>query len=107
MSRPVRIVLAALLVLAALVGLAGTLSQTVQTFYLPSSQGPANENTALFGPAVVAAVIVALLVIALIVHLVLAIRRPSRGWVWAVAIVLAAIALAIPFLVSTMQRPVF
>lgn len=107
MSRPLKIVLASLMLVAALLGLAGALSQIVLTYYLPTAQGSATEHTTFFGPAVVAAVVAGLLVVVLIVHLVRALRSPQRGWEWAVAGVLAVVALALPVLVSTVQRPVF
>jgi hypothetical protein len=107
MSRPVRIVLASVLLLIALVGLVGLLPQITQTFYLPVTAGSVSEHTSFFGPAVAAAVVVALLVALLVVHLVRVALRARRAAEWIIAVVVAAAALALPFLVAGFDRPVF
>ena len=107
MSRRLRVIVASGLLAAAILGAAAVATQIATTYYLPSSTGNATEHTALFGPAIAATVVAVLAVAALVAHLVAAIQRRPRRWMWAVASGLTLVAVASPFVVGSLDRPTF
>jgi hypothetical protein len=108
MSQPLRVVLASLLLVVAVVGLAAVAGQITMTYLLPpGDSGLATEHIALFGPAIAGTVVAAVAVAALVVHLIVVIRRRTPGWVWIAATVCALLAVGAPVIVSMSDRPVF
>lgn len=108
MSRPLRVSIAAALLVAALLGVFGVATQIGLTYYLPPAEsGAATEHVAIFAPAVAGTVIAGLAALALVGNLVLAIRRALPRWAWIVAVALAVIAVAVPFVVGGLSRPTF
>ncbi|HXH36102.1 MAG TPA: hypothetical protein VNJ54_17110 [Plantibacter sp.] len=108
MSQPLRVVLASLLLVVAVVGLATVADQITMTYFLPPGEGGmATEHVALFGPAIAGTVGAAVAVAALVVHLLVVIRRRTPGWVWIAATVCALLAVGAPVIVSMSDRPAF
>lgn len=108
MSRPLRVAIASVLVVVALLGVFWVAGQIGLVYYLPpADNGEATEHVAVFGPAVTGTVVAGLAALALVAHLVLAIRRPLPRWEWVVAGVLAVVAVAAPFVVGGLSRPTF
>lgn len=92
----------------AIVGLVCVASQVAETYYLPPApNGASPAHIALFWPAVVGAVVAAVLVLILVAHLVAVTRRSTPLWMWIIAAALALVAVGVPIVVATMNRPTF
>jgi len=107
MPRTLRVLLAALLLLVAVVGLLGVLPQLTQSAALPTTPGHTSAHVSAYGPGVVGLVLVGVILVALAVHVARVARRPASAATWILAAVLAAAALATPFLIAALQRPTF
>jgi hypothetical protein len=108
MSRRLRIVIASALLVVALLGVLGVVTQIGITYYLPPAEnGEATRHVAAFAPAVAGTVVAGLAALALVGNLVVVIRRALPRWAWIVAALLTVIAVAVPVIVAALQRPVF
>ena len=108
MTRALRVTIASVLLVVALLGVFGVASQIGLTYYLPPAEsGGATEHVAVFAPAVVGTVVAGLAAVALAGNLVLAIRRALPRWAWIVAALLTVVAVAVQFVVGGLDRPTF
>ncbi|TAJ46883.1 MAG: hypothetical protein EPO52_15240 [Herbiconiux sp.] len=108
MSQRVRVIVASILLVIAVLGLAAVASQIPATYYqAPDDSGLATKQVAFFGPAIVGTVVASLAVVALATHLIVVLRRPAARWMWISAAVCTLLAVGAPIVVGVLDRPVF
>ena len=107
-SQPLRVVVAAILLAIAALGLTVVASEITTTYYLPpGDSGAATEHTAAFGPAIAGTFVAALAALALLVHLVVVLRRRAARWMWLAASACTLLAVGAPVIVGSLDRPTF
>lgn len=112
MKRPLRIVLALLLLVAALFGLAVALSDIVITYYVPGPDVPgkgmvAVEQEYIHTPAIISSIVAGVVVLATAFWTYLSYRLPRPRSQWFLALGLVVVELLVVFAVNLSDTPVF
>lgn len=106
MRRPIAILLAAVALVVAVLGLLDGLSQTTLHYQLPSPGG-VTTHSATYGPGVVAAVVAAAVVLVAAVWLGLAAVGRLTVRLYLIMVGLLVVDLVVLVVVSSMSRPTF
>ena len=107
MSRPLRVVMAVLLLTAALMSLAIALSQTILHYMLPGQGDTVTRHTAVFMPAVIASVVAGVTVLVTAAWIYFVARLPRHRGLWFAVLALLAVDVVVLVIVSGMVQPDF
>lgn len=107
MAKPLRIVLAGIGVLLALVAVVLAAAQITLTYYLPTPGGHASEHTTTYGPGLAATAVAGLMAVVTVGWLVRNVVGVPRPWLWLVPIAAVLISYAVVVAVAGMDRPLF
>lgn len=109
MRRPLRVLLSAALLAAALLSLASALSAATLTYYLPPIEtgAEASQHTAVFLPGVVASIVAGVTTLATAVWVALVVRGPRPRAHWLAVAGIVVLDLLVLVVVGALGRPTF